>query len=338
MTARTALREYFEIIDRSRDAKYLCAKKTHVDFDLNAAEEILWKVHSEFFAESHKCKIENKPQENSLFDLKLELARRILGKCIFCERRCLANRLEGEMGHCRVLGSKITTEFIHWGEEPELVPSYTIFFSSCTFHCVFCQNWDISQEPDSGIFISPEKLAKLIEGRERKHEARNVNFVGGEPTPNLTYILEVLKFCNANLPMVWNSNMYMSAETVALLEGIVDLYLSDFKYGNDKCAKRLSNVERYFEIVSRNHKIANQQCEMIIRHLVMPNHVECCSKPVLDWIAENLNLKNIRVNVMAQYRPEYKAHLYGDINRRLTTKEFETAFEYAERLGLDIVE
>ncbi len=164
-----------------------------------------------------------------------------------------------------------------------------------------------------------------------------MNFVGGEPTPNLPYILEVLKACNANLPMVWNSNMYMSAETMALLEGIVDLYLSDFKYGNDKCAKRLSNVERYFEIVSRNHKIANQQCEMIIRHLVMPNHVECCSKPVLDWIAENLNLKNIRVNVMAQYRPEYKAHLYGDINRRLTTKEFETAFEYAERLGLDLV-
>ncbi len=76
-------------------------------------------------------------QFRSILDLKLELARRILGKCIFCERRCLANRLEGEMGHCRVLESKIATEFIHWGEEPELVPSYTIFFSSCTFHCVF---------------------------------------------------------------------------------------------------------------------------------------------------------------------------------------------------------
>ncbi|MEW6069511.1 MAG: radical SAM protein [Candidatus Thermoplasmatota archaeon] len=332
MGARERLPYYFGIIENKKEAKYLSAKKNRVEFSNNWLEEELWKEHDKAMS--------GKKSEGSrtLFELKLELAKRILEKCRFCERKCLVNRAKGELGHCKVGTTKIATEFIHWGEEPELIPSYTIFFASCTFHCVYCQNWDISQYPDAGVSINCERLARLIERRYKLREVRNLNLVGGEPTPNLEYILEVLSYCNANIPVVWNSNMYMSEEAMKLLDGIVDVYLTDFKYGNNKCAERLSKVDNYFEIVSRNHKIGNKQCELIIRHLVLPNHVECCSKPTLDWIASNLNLENVRVNVMAQYRPEYRAHEYDDINKRLSLREFEEAWEYGRKLGLDLVE
>lgn len=334
MSAQARLKNYFEILDNKRLAKYLITKKAPVSFEPSAREAKLWELHEEAL---EKKASEAQPQQ-TLFDLKLGLAKRILENCRLCERKCGVNRLTGERGHCKVLGSKIATEFIHWGEEPELVPSYTIFFSSCTFHCVYCQNWDISQYSEAGVEVEPEKLARLIERRARLHEARNLNLVGGEPTPNLEYILEVLSHCSANLPVVWNSNMYLSEEAMKILKGVVDIYLTDFKYGNNECAKRLSKVENYFEVASRNHKLANEQCELIIRHLVLPNHVECCSKPVLNWIANNLNLETVRVNVMAQYRPEYKANEYEDINRRLTLREFEEAWDYGKKLGLDLVE
>jgi len=323
-----ALSDYFSILAGERSANYLESKKLEIDFDLNNEEKKLWEIHDEAVGEK---------KENpflSLFDLKLELSKRMLEKCRFCERKCGVNRARGQKGYCGVLKSMIASEFIHMGEEPELVPSYTIFFSGCTFNCAFCQNWDISQYPEAGIYVEPRLLAKLIE--QRINKIRNINWVGGEPTPNLPYILDVLNHTSVNLPVIWNSNMYMSEEATKLLNRIVDIYLTDFKYGNDDCAKKLSNVENYFSVVSRNHRIANSQCEMIIRHLVLPNHVECCSKPVLKWIAGNL--KNVKVNVMEQYRPEYKAKELPEINRKITKEEFDEAVNFAEELGLDLVE
>jgi len=104
-------------------------------------------------------------------------ARGILESCRFCERRCQVNRLKGERGFCRVLEPKIASEFLHLGEESELIPSYTIFFSGCTFRCVYCQNWDISQFPDRGVYMKADTLANMISGVN----ARNVNWVGGDP-------------------------------------------------------------------------------------------------------------------------------------------------------------
>ena len=121
-----------------------------------------------------------------------------------------------------------------------------------------------------------------------------------------------------------------------LLDGIVDVYLTDFKYGNSECAKRLSNVENYWEVVSRNHKIARKQCEMIIRHLVLPGHFDCCTKPVLEWISENL--ENVRVNVMDQYQPKYNAYDFPELTKSLKDKEFEKARKLALNLGLSLTD
>ena len=164
--------------------------------------------------------------------------------------------------------------------------------------------------------------------------SRNVNWVGGDPIPNVPFILRVLRELGTDhpRPQVFNSNMYMTERVMHLLDGVVDLYLADFKYGNDACAERLSHVVGYFGVVSRNHGLAAAQAELIVRHLVLPGHVDCCSIPVLDWLAGNLG--PVRVNVIDQYRPVYKASEHPDIDRRPTTGEFLRVHRHAESLGL----
>jgi len=181
----------------------------------------------------------------------------------------------------------------------------------------------------------PEMLAKAIE-KKRKEGCRNVNFVGGEPTPNLLLILETLKACEANTAVVWNSNFYMSERCMLLLAGIVDMHLSDFKYGNNECAARLSKVKNYFDVCARNHLFAAKETELTVRHLVLPEHIECCTKPVLEWIAKNIR-DNCIVNLMDQYRPEYKAEQHKDINRTLEKDEFEAAVKYAKKLKINYI-
>jgi len=262
---------------------------------------------------------------------KAAQAKDILKSCCFCERRCGVDRTAGERGFCRVLESKISSEFLHFGEEPELVPSYTIFFSGCTFGCVFCQNADISQNPESGAHIPPETVAKMIE----KQEALNVNWVGGDPTPNLAFILEVLTHLTKNIPQVWNSNMYLTEEAMALLDGVIDVYLTDFKYGKGKCAEKYSKAPDYWNIVTRNHLEAARQAEVLVRHLVLPNHVNCCTRPILEWLAENI--PDARVNVMDQYRPQYRAREFPELSTNLHFTEYEKALGYAIDLGLNVV-
>ncbi len=262
----------------------------------------------------------------------IEEAEEVFKNCHFCEHRCYVNRNENK-GRCGVKNAKISSHFFHYGEEKVLIPSYTIFFSGCNFSCIYCQNWDISQF-ENGSYIEPEKMAILIEKAER-NMAKNVNWVGGEPTPNILYILKVLKNCNSNLPQIWNSNMYCSLKTMEILKHIIDLYLTDFKYGNNCCAKKLSNIDRYFEVVTRNHEIAYKQGEVIVRHLVLPSHLDCCSKPVIDWISENI--PDALVNIMDQYYPTYKAYENKEINRRLTEEEYKEAYLYALKKGIKLI-
>jgi putative pyruvate formate lyase activating enzyme len=222
------------------------------------------------------------------------------------------------------------------GEEFHITPSHTIFFMGCPFRCQFCQNWEISQWYESGIEVTPKFLARAIEKRRKLDGVRNVNFVGGEPTPYLYWILVSLKECKVNIPVLWNSDMYMTEKAMKILDGVVDMYLSDFKYGNDKCALRLSVVSRFFEVCSRNHLLASKQAEITLRHLILPNHIECCTKPILKWIADNIKEKCL-VNIMNQYRPYWQADKFPDINRRITSEEFEEAIKYAKSLDLNFI-
>ncbi|UCE75430.1 MAG: radical SAM protein [Methanomassiliicoccales archaeon] len=331
--AKRALPNYYNILEGRKNAIYLKSKGMSLDCDLSKSEHELWDIHEKAMLSLRKSEATKNPK-TSLLDLKLKLARHMLSKCELCERKCGANRLMGKEGHCHVVESKVSSEFVHWGEEPELVPSHTIFFSGCTFNCAFCQNWDISQNPKSGDAFSPTRVAEII--KRRSDSTRNTNWVGGDPTSNLPFILDTLTYCNVNTPQVWNSNMYLTEKSMKLLDGLIDVYLTDFKYGNSECAKRLSNVDNYWDIVCRNHKIARSQCGVIIRHLVLPGHFKCCTKPILEWIAKNL--ENVRVNVMDQFRPAYNAYEYEELTERLTREEFKHSYEFALGLGLSLTD
>ncbi len=323
---RTLLPKYHDILEDQGIAQYLNCKHIPVSFELTQSTGELWRIHDEAL---QLMKVQNSLPKPSLLDLKVELADRLFQACCFCEHRCKIDRRK-TTGKCGVQESRIASEFLHFGEEAVLVPSYTIFFSGCTFHCVFCQNWDISQFP-CGIIIEPKQLVTVIAQR-KKQGARNVNWVGGEPTSNLLYILKVLQQLDSNIALVWNSNMYCSEQTMKLLHGVMDLYLTDFKYGNDACAKRLSKVDGYTAVVKRNHLLAYQHGEIIVRHLVLPNHGACCSQRIMQWIQENT--PQVVVNIMAQYRPEYHADEYKEIAGPVSRAEYLQVKEYAETLGL----
>jgi len=307
--------------------------------------EEMWKEHAramEDFREEKKNNfqnIETKPDAvYSLLDLKYDIAKELLKGCVFCERRCRANRAEGKLGWCRVgAEARVATMFEHWGEERVLVPSGTIFFSGCTWRCVYCQNWDISQFPERGAIMSGKEIASWIDEEAEEGRVINANFVGGEPTPNLHTIIDTARHMKSPTPIIWNSNMYMSEETNDLLEGVVDLYLADFRYGNDECAMRLSSVPNYMATMKRNFKRTSRDAEMIVRILVLPNHIECCARNILKWIGENI-ADRVYVNLMSQYRPEYKAMEYPEIARRLYSEEYGRAVKYLKETGIKYFE
>lgn len=302
-----------------------------LDAKLSASEDELWRHHDEGM---RGLMAGEKPMGPvSLLELKAEIARRLLTPCRLCERRCKVDRAAGETGYCRVGKSRISNRFIHTGEEPDLIPSYTIFFSGCTFECLFCQNWDISQRM-TGTTLPAKAVADDLD--EHFGDVKNINWVGGEPTPNLPFILEVLCLAKEPTPQIWNSNMYMTEEAVRLLRGVVDVYLADFKWGPGDCSRRYSRVHNYWNIATRNHLLANDHAEIVLRHLVMPGHVQCCSRPVLEWIALHLDCERLLLNVMDQYRPEYKASDIPGLDRRVTESEFLDVCNLAGKLGLQV--
>ncbi|MEM2999044.1 MAG: radical SAM protein [Candidatus Bathyarchaeia archaeon] len=339
--AKKSLTRYFEVMQNKKTAKFLIAQKLPAEFDNGDSLEKLWSEHekrTEAYAKFEQEVDDGKDlqslptPEKSYFDLKIEIASRILQRCHFCTRRCGVNRAAGKLGYCGCGNiMAVSSIFEHLGEEPELVPSGTIFTMGCTIRCLHCQNWTISQWMEPGTTCTPSELALEVESL-RLRGCRNVNLVGGEPTPWLRHWLEVFRHVKVNVPVVWNSNAYYSRETARLLAGFVDVYLLDFKYGPADCAVRISDALGYWEVCTRNHLEAKRYGELLIRVLVLPNHLECCTKPILNWIAENLG-GAARVNVMLQYRPEWRAHEVPELCRRLTEAERRKALELAEKLG-----
>ena len=273
---------------------------------------------------------------------------KILEKCAICPHNCGINRLNNQIGRCKSKDTvKVALYSTHNFEEPCISGkkgSGTVFFSNCNMNCVFCQNYEISQQ-GKGKEISIEELADVFIKQQEK-DVENINLV--TPTSYVPQIIEAIKIARKNglkLPIVYNTNGYEKVETLKMLEGYVDIYLPDFKYSDDDLGKRLSKVDNYFEIVTEALKEMYRQTGkavfngegimqkgMIIRHLVLPNHI-LNSRRVLKWINENMH--DVYVSVMAQYFPTYKAKEIDDINRKLTKEEYEQIENYLYRLDLE---
>lgn len=340
--ARKSLARYFAVIQNQKTARFIIAKKLPAEFDENDPLETLWTKHEKHTAEFSKITHEIDAGKNlnelpkpagSFFDLKIEIANRILQQCHFCSRRCGVNRQAGKLGYCRSgCTMSVSSIFAHLGEEPELVPSGTIFTMGCTIRCRHCQNWTISQWMELGTPCKPKEMAEEVE-RLRLSGCRNVNLVGGEPTPWLQQWLETFRHVSVNVPVVWNSNAYYSSESAKLLAGFTDVYLLDFKYGPVDCAEKISDAPDYWTACTRNLLEAKKHGELIIRVLVLPSHLECCTKPTLRWIAENLGGET-RVNLMFQYRPEWRSREIPELRRRLSKTERDRAVQLVQKAGL----
>lgn len=272
----------------------------------------------------------------------------ILKECTICPHNCEINRLDGQIGRCKSKDTvKIALYSTHNFEEPCISGkkgSGTVFFSNCNMNCVFCQNYEISQQ-GKGREISIQELADIFIKQQEK-DVENINLV--TPTSYVPQIIEAIKIARKNglnIPIVYNTNGYEKAETLKMLEGYIDIYLPDLKYSDDLLAKRLSKVDNYFETATNAIKEMHRQVGkakfdeneimqkgMIIRHLVLPNHI-LNSRRVLKWINDNMN--DVYVSVMAQYFPTYKAKEIEDINRKLTKEEYEEIENYLYRLNLE---
>ncbi|MDH3975045.1 MAG: radical SAM protein [Deltaproteobacteria bacterium] len=274
----------------------------------------------------------------------------IMESCRLCPRRCRVNRHKGMRGVCRAPGTQlvISASHPHFGEERPLVGrrgSGTIFLTHCNLRCVFCQNWEIAHL-GRGAERSIDDFATMMLELQRIG-CHNINLV--TPTHYSAHILKAIDIAagrGLRLPIVYNTSGWERLEIVKLLDGIVDIYLPDFKYWDSKMSAKYSyKAESYPEItakailemhrqvgVAKPAKDGIMQRGLMIRHLVMPNNTGG-SENVMEWIARNLP-KDTFVNIMAQYNPLYKAYDYPKISRRITRKEYVSVVKKAKDLGL----
>ena len=272
-----------------------------------------------------------------------------LDKCLVCPHQCGVNRNSGEIGRCKSKDTvKIALYSTHDYEEPCISGengSGTIFFSNCNLNCIFCQNYEISQL-GKGKEITINELAKIFLSEQEKN-VHNINLV--TPTSYAYQIIEAIKIARNNglkIPIIYNTNGYESIETINDLNGYVDIFLPDLKYSDDSLALKYSNVTNYFAVATEAIKKMLEQVGVpkfdsnghikqgvIIRHLVLPNHIEN-SKKVLNWIKYNLP-NEVYVSIMAQYFPTYKAKVDKDLSRKLTKEEWKEIEDYVYEIGIE---
>lgn len=281
-------------------------------------------------------------------DKRIKALFKKLKSCDLCPRKCGVNRLEDEKGVCKTGSKAVVSSFgPHFGEESPLVGhsgSGTIFFTHCNLGCIFCQNYDISHQ-GNGNPVDEEYLVEVML-RLQNMGCHNINFV--TPThviPQIVQVLSLAKQEGLNLPLVYNSGGYDSVETLKILDGIFDIYMPDFKYTDSQVAKRFSNAPDYPEVVKSALKEMHRQVGdlvinsrgiaqrgLLIRHLILPDD-QAGTSEAMKFISEELS-SNSYVNVMEQYRPEYKACEYPPLDRRITRNEFLNAIKIAKDNGI----
>jgi len=271
-----------------------------------------------------------------------------LSSCIICPKNCRVNRLEGKAGICRVKDFPVISSFgPHFGEETVLVGtngSGTIFFTSCNLSCIYCQNYEISQQR-VGDEVSHEELARIMM-KLQEMGCHNINLVS--PTHQVPMIAKSITIAirkGLKIPFVYNTNGYDAIETLKLINGFIDIYMPDAKYSNNEIAMKYSNAPNYFEVMKEAIKEMHRQVGillvnehgiaergLLIRHLVLPNNISGAEE-IMKFIAEEIS-KDTFINIMDQYYPCFKAHAYPEISRGISRREFMDAVSLAHKYGL----
>ncbi|MEW6301043.1 MAG: radical SAM protein [Thermodesulfobacteriota bacterium] len=268
--------------------------------------------------------------------------------CDLCAHECGVDRLAGKRGVCRADDTvQIASYGPHFGEEDPLVGTHgsgTIFFTGCNLRCVFCQNWDISQMR-RGRTVSVSELADImVELQDMR--CHNINFV--TPTHYMPHILAALVIaCERGLevPLVYNCGGYESLTALKLLDGVIDIYMPDVKYADPDTGLRYSRAKDYPRVVKAALKEMHRQVGdlqidedgiawrgLLVRHLVLPGGLAGTAE-IVRFIAEEIS-SDTYINIMAQYRPEYRAREHPPLDRAITRREYEEAVRLAREAGL----
>lgn len=283
-------------------------------------------------------------------------ARELLADCRLCAHDCGVNRLAGETGLCHAgADAHFFSAQTEVSDELELMPVFSVALSGCDMRCDFCITGRESWNPRAGKSFSAAEIAEQAKAA-LANGAKTVMVLGGEPTIHLPAALEFVSHLPADAKLIWKTNAHGTAQARGLLDGIFDVWLADFKFGNDACAQRLAKTPDYVRIVRENLlwfagrtvgvqalacskdtlKRELQRGELIVRHLLMPGHVECCWRPVAEWLAENLS--GVKVNLRSGFWPSWHARRHGELASQISAGENETAFGLARELGINLIQ
>lgn len=289
---------------------------------------------------------------------RLPLARAALADCHLCAHHCGVNRLAGKRGLCKAgTQARVFSAQVEVADELELIPTFAIALSGCDLRCAFCITGEASWNPRVGEEFSAEELAAEA-SVALANGARTVMILGGEPTIHLPTVLEIVAALPDDAKLVWKTNAHATAEARALLDGLFDVWLADYKFGNDYCARRIARVSDYTRIVQenlrwvaggqesearsqksdaeiKNSKFRIQHSELIVRHLLLPGHVECCWRPIAAWLAAEM--PGVKVSLRSEYFPAWQASRHVEMRGTVSESERRTARVIASDYGLNFV-
>ncbi len=262
-------------------------------------------------------------------------ARAALADCHFCAHHCGVDRLSGETGLCHAgAEARFFMAQTEVTDELELIPTFAVALSGCDLRCDFCITGKESWNPRSGDALVAIKMAEKAKVALRAG-ARTIMVLGGEPTIHLHAALEFVSLLPHDAKLAWKTNAHGSAQAREFLDGIFDVWVADYKFGNDDCARRLAKIPDYNAVVRENLLWANEHSELIVRHLLMPGHLECCWKPVAEWLAAEL--PGVKVNLRSGFWPAWKSARHPELRSVVSTDEARRAWQIAEQHGLNLI-
>jgi putative pyruvate formate lyase activating enzyme len=267
---------------------------------------------------------------------RAQTARGLLTNCHFCAHHCGVNRLAGEQGPCHAgAETRCFSAQVEVSDELELIPTFAVALGGCDLRCDFCITGASSWNAAEGLSFNVRAVAAQAR-RALEAGARTVMVLGGEPTIHLPAALAFVAEMPTTARLVWKTNAHGSAQARELLDGMFDIWVADYKFGNDACAERLARIPDYVRTVQENLLWADRQGELIVRHVLMPGHLECCWEPVAEWLAAGL--PGVKVNLRCGFWPAWHSRRHPELCRTAYAEECAQARRIARGLSLRLID
>jgi putative pyruvate formate lyase activating enzyme len=264
---------------------------------------------------------------------RIAMVGELLASCTLCPRKCGVNRIKGETGYCGLDAKAYCfREMRGFNEEHELLPAHQVYLAGCNLRCAFCSVAEWNMHPRIQHCLGIGQIAGSIAAC-RKNGVRTVIMIGGEPSVSVLGALKILRRMKPDTHIAWKTNMYFNPVMFDLLDGLVDVYVADFKCGRNSCSESILQAKKYAQTVKKNLLAASRHGDLIIRHLLIPGHWHCCAIPILRWI--KANIPDVKLSLRGNYAPPVDNS--GIPNRFVTNSELAKALDCAHSMKLNVI-